>query len=307
MAIKTFVASTATGENTIQAMVDEHQRTRDIRAGRTPPAPEPTTKTIEPTDAEIAAADAREAAWTQASNERQSAFNAAAAPFMRAIQAAQEARDKIVVPARAAAGTTWRLTDGTVIDADQYNARFVDLPTRMRDEKQAEIATAQAEVKKLSDADSAKVVKSWNERIKTAAKDIDGWSDMIKSPPRFDLMVEGAIVEALEGPRILMALSEDPALAAKLRALPVRQAIIEIGKMDSRFVRPQARTVTVEASATTTKQIEHDSALGRAKQAASAAKEKAKAATIPFTNSKGEYIGKSLKDYRAHRAAGGQG
>jgi hypothetical protein len=307
MAIKTVISSTATGENTIQAMVDDHQRTRDIRLGKIVPADEPTTKIVEPTEAELAAYEAAQSAHEQAASVRVNAFNAAAAPFMQTIKDAQAAMDRITVPARAAPGSTWRLANGTVIDADTYNRDFVDLPTRMRADKQAEIATAQAEVKKLSDQSAAPVMKAWNERIKTAAKEIDGWDAMIASPPRFDLTVESAIVECLHGPKILMALSEDSALAAKLRAMTPAKAIVEIGKLEDSFGRPRAKTVTVTPSAATSKAIEHDSALGRAKQAASAAKEKAKAATIPFTNAKGEYIGKSLADYKAHRRAGGQG
>jgi hypothetical protein len=298
-----MVSSTADpSQNNVQEFVDAHQRARDIRLGKIADTPE---RVEQPTDAEVAAYDTAQAAHEQAASLRVNSFNAAAAPHLAAARAAQEAADKVVIQPRIRPDQVWRYANGTEVPAVEWNAA-VDTAQRLRDAELAKVTAAQAEVKKLSDADSAKVVKSWNERVATAKKDVPGFAEMLDAPPRFNQAVEGAIVECLHGPAILMALSEDDALAAKIRAMTPAKAIIEIGKLEDSLGRPRARTVKVEASKTTTQQI-HESALGKRK-ADTAAKVAARGTTLSAADAKlfdanGEFVG-TPKEWRALRAAG---
>lgn len=86
---------------------------------------------------------------------------------------------------------------------------------------------------------------SFEARIKNAEAEMPDFRDVALNPrlPVSDTMAE-AIREMEEGPRVLYALGQNPAEAARIASLPPTVAAVELGKFAVKALMPQPKTVT---------------------------------------------------------------
>lgn len=116
-------------------------------------------------------------------------------------------------------------------DAFEYAEALADWST-----EQALLRRDQEESQKKFQEQRDKVLKTWNDRLETAKKELPDYDDMVTSS---DVVVSDqvrdAIIESEIGPQILYHLAENPDIAEKLKELSPISALREIGKLEARL------------------------------------------------------------------------
>lgn len=99
-------------------------------------------------------------------------------------------------------------------------------------EEQARKAAAEQEVK----------FKAWADRVNAAKNDLPDFDDMVQSSDvRISDPVRDAIIESEHGPKILYYLAENSEFAKNLGNMSVVSAVREIGKIEARFEKSEAK------------------------------------------------------------------
>lgn len=131
-------------------------------------------------------------------------------------------------------------------DAFQYAADLAEWTARkavVEDRKERE----EAATKEKAEAEAAKVKSAWNSRLAEAKKETTDWDDVVGSS---DLSVSDpvrdAIIESDLGPQILYLLASEPERVEKLSGLSVLGQLREIGKMEARLEKPEAKETKIE-------------------------------------------------------------
>jgi len=96
--------------------------------------------------------------------------------------------------------------------------------------------------------------KAWADRVNAAKNDLPDFDDMVQSSDvRVSDPVRDAIIESEHGPKILYYLAENAEFAKKLADMSVVSAVREIGKIEGRFekgdAKPEAKTVVGKSKA----------------------------------------------------------
>jgi len=96
------------------------------------------------------------------------------------------------------------------------------------------------DAKLAKERESAKVVESWQKRLREVKAEIPDWEETIQSSDvSVSDQVRDAIIESEVGPKILYHLASHPELAEKIRGLTVTGALREIGKMEARLEKAE--------------------------------------------------------------------
>ena len=99
-------------------------------------------------------------------------------------------------------------------------------------EEKARKAAAEQEVK----------FKAWADRVNAAKNELPDFDDMVQSSDvRVSDPVRDAIIESEHGPKILYYLAENAEFAKKLGDMSVVSAVREIGKIEARFEKGEAK------------------------------------------------------------------
>lgn len=110
-------------------------------------------------------------------------------------------------------------------------------------------AEKQAEAQAKAQEAQQKVLSTWTERINEAKQELPDYDEMIASS---DVVVHDvirdAILESEVGPRILYHLAENEDYAKKFAAMPLPQALKELGKLETRYSPSEEKTVAVRKS-----------------------------------------------------------
>lgn len=111
-------------------------------------------------------------------------------------------------------------------------------------EEKARKAAAEQEVK----------FKAWADRVNAAKNELPDFDDMVQSSDvRVSDPVRDAIIESEHGPKILYYLAENAEFAKKLGDMSVVSAVREIGKIEARFekgeAKPDVKTVVGKSKA----------------------------------------------------------
>jgi hypothetical protein len=84
--------------------------------------------------------------------------------------------------------------------------------------------------------------KAWADRVNAAKNDLPDFDDMVQSSDvRVSDPIRDAIIESEHGPKILYYLAENSEFAKKLGNMSVVSAVREIGKIEARFEKGDAK------------------------------------------------------------------
>ena len=103
-------------------------------------------------------------------------------------------------------------------------------------------------------ADQEVKFKAWADRVNAAKNDLPDFDDMVQSSDvRVSDPVRDAIIESEHGPKILYYLAENAEFAKKLSDMSIVSAVREIGKIEGRFdksdAKPDVRSVVGKSKA----------------------------------------------------------
>ena len=91
-------------------------------------------------------------------------------------------------------------------------------------------------------AEQEQKFKAWADRVNAAKNELPDFDDMVQSSDvRVSDPVRDAIIESEHGPKILYYLAENAEFAKKLADMSVVSAVREIGKIEARFEKGEAK------------------------------------------------------------------
>jgi hypothetical protein len=97
-----------------------------------------------------------------------------------------------------------------------------------------------AESQRKAEEERNKVLKSWNEKVDKAKKEMPDFNDIVSSSTVLvSDAIRDAILESDVGPRILYHLAENPEIAEKLNAGSMISALRQIGKLEAQFEKKE--------------------------------------------------------------------
>lgn len=123
-------------------------------------------------------------------------------------------------------------------DLSQWSAKSAIQEKEVSDQKAAK------------DRESAKVVETWQARLRAVKAEIPDWEETVQgSDVSVSDQVRDAIIESDLGPKILYHLAGHPEVAEKIRTMTVTGALREIGKIEARLEKVEEKPETVEKPA----------------------------------------------------------
>ena len=148
------------------------------------------------------------------------------------------------------------------------------------------------DAEKRAAVEQAKLIKSWETRLKATKAEIPDFAEMVESSTvTVSDPIRDAILESDIGPRILYHLAENEDFALKLNEMPLITAIREIGKLEARLEKPAESAQSVQS-------------VTRSKAPAPISPIRGAASGSDFkVDSKGEFHG-SYQNWKAARQAG---
>ena len=125
------------------------------------------------------------------------------------------------------------------IDAFEYAEALADWSA-----ENAVMKARQEDIERKKQEERAKVIDTWNTRLESTKSDLPDFDDMVASS---DVVVSDqvrdAILESEVGPRILYHLAENPEVAEKISKSSLITALREIGKLEAKFEKNDAKEV----------------------------------------------------------------
>lgn len=157
--------------------------------------------------------------------------------------AAERERDELkarLAPKEAAASDAPKPVPGDYADAFEYAEDLAEWTAenvlKERDK---------AEAKKAADAEAAKVTRAWQKRVEATQKEMPDYEDTVAaSEVMISDPVRDAIIESEYGPKILYLLATEPEIAEKLSGLSILGQLRELGKLEAKFEKPDAKAET---------------------------------------------------------------
>ena len=125
------------------------------------------------------------------------------------------------------------------VDAFEYAEALADWSA-----ENAVMKARQEDIERKKQEERAKVIDTWNTRLESTKSDLPDFDDMVASS---DVVVSDqvrdAILESEVGPRILYHLAENPEVAEKISKSSLITALREIGKLEAKFEKNDAKEV----------------------------------------------------------------
>ena len=107
----------------------------------------------------------------------------------------------------------------------------------------------QQEANKKANEENQKTIQLWSAKLEKAKVDLPDWDEVVTGTDvQIDNNIRDSILESDVGPRILYHLCDDIEYAKKLAAMPVRKALVEIGKLEKLYEKNEAKPETVVKS-----------------------------------------------------------
>jgi hypothetical protein len=129
-------------------------------------------------------------------------------------------------------------------DIQEFEKALIDWSTENA-LKQRDIQEAQSKLQ----AEQEKIGKSWAKKLEQAKTEIKDFDDVVQSANTVvSDEIRDSILESEVGPQILYHLASNEDFAQSLTEMPLRKALIELGKLEVRFERKEEPKATVTRS-----------------------------------------------------------